>query len=239
MEWTGDGIVVGARRHGESNAILELMTRDRGRHLGMVRGGAGSRLRPVLQPGNTVTVTWRARLDEHLGTYTVEPSITRTGHLLGSALALHAVTLLAAHIRLLAERDPHPGLYDVLEIVLDALDEPTVAGPLLVRFEMALLHELGFGLDLEQCAATGVREDLTHVSPKSGRAVSSLAAAPYADRLFALPGFLRGAGEASPAEVASGFRLTGHFLDRHVWGPRGQPEPDCRRVLMALVTQAG
>lgn len=238
MEWSAEGIVIGTRRHGESNAILELMTRERGRHLGMVRGGSGTRMRPALQAGNTVMATWRARLDEHMGVYTVEATVSRTAHLLSNPMALHAVSLAASHVRTLAERDPHPALYDTLAILLDHLDAPDVMGPLLVRFEMALLDELGFGLDLATCAATGTTGDLTHVSPKSGRAVSRAAAEPYRDRLFRLPAFLQGYRGVTAEDVADGFRLTGHFLERHVWGPRNISEPDCRRILIGLARSA-
>jgi DNA repair protein RecO (recombination protein O) len=239
MQWSGEGIVLGARRHGESNAILEVMTRERGRHLGLVRGGAGPRLRPTLQPGNTVAVTWRARLDEHLGNWTVETLASRAARLIASPLALHGVALLAAHLRLLPERDPHPALYDALTVILDRLDDAEVAGPLLVRFEVALLDELGFGLDLAECAATGARADLTHVSPKSGRAVSRTAAEPYRDRLFALPAFLAPDGAMPGADdVADGFRLTGFFLERHVWGPRAVPEPECRAAFLMQLVRA-
>lgn len=236
MEWTGEGVALGIRRHGEGNAILELMTRERGRHLGLVRGGVGLRLRPVLQIGNTLTATWRARLDEHLGTYTVETVISRTAKLMASAAALHGVALLATHLRLLPERDPHPALYDALPVILDALDEPDVARALMVRFELALLDELGFGLDLSECAATGRRDELTHVSPKSGRAVCREAATPYLKSLLELPPFLRADRSSISCEVAdllAGFRLTGFFLERHVYGPRGLLIPDCRGAFIA------
>src|SRR6478672_3888564 len=143
MEWTDDGIVLGTRRHGEASAIIEVMTRGHGRHLGLVRGGGGTRLRPLLQPGNTVRVVWRARLDEHLGHYAVEP------------LHLHGATHLGALCRLLPERDPHPEVHDHLAAMLEHLDDPLTAGLEMVRFELQMLVELGFGLDLASCAATG------------------------------------------------------------------------------------
>lgn len=238
MEWVGDGIVLGAKRHGEENVILELMTRERGRHLGMLRRGAAPALRPVIQPGNTVSATWRARLEDHMGAYTVETRISRVARIIDQASSLNAMALLAEHMRLLAERDPHPALYDALSVVLDSLDQPHLAAALIIRFEVALLEELGFGLDLLECAATGRRDDLTHVSPKSGRAVCSEAAAPYRDRLFALPGFLsqdRLSGDASASDIAAGFRLTGYFLARHVWEPRGRLEPVARGTFVSLV----
>src|SRR6185295_10015465 len=160
MEWTDDGIVLGTRRHGEANAILEAMTQDHGRHLGLVRGGGGSRLRPVLQPGNTLRVVWRARLDEHLGNYTVEPMRLHGASQLAAAHVVYGVTHLAALCRLLPERDPHPEVHDHLAAVLDRLDDPATAAVEMVRFELQMLTELGFGLDLETCAATGTSADL-------------------------------------------------------------------------------
>jgi DNA repair protein RecO (recombination protein O) len=238
MEWSGEGLVLGTRRHGEANAILELMTRERGRHLGIVKGGAGTRLRPVLQPGNTVQVTWRARLDEHLGTYTAEIVASRAAMLMASPVALHAINLIGAHLRCLPERDPHPKLHDAALIVLEHASDTALVGALMVRLEVALLEELGFGLDLSECAATGATTELTHVSPKSGRAVSAGAAAPYADRLFRLPALLGGASEARDTDALDGFRLTGFFLERDVWGPRGTPEPEARAGLRAAVARA-
>src|SRR4051812_42826417 len=175
MEWTDDGIVLGTRRHGETSAIVEVMTRDHGRHLGLVRGGGGSRLRPMLQPGNTVRVTWRARLDEHLGHYQVEALRLHGASQLGASHVVYGITHLGALCRLLAERDPHPDVYAQLLEMLDLLDEPLIAAAAMVRFELQILAELGFGLDLESCAATGAMNDLGYVSPKSGRAVSRLA----------------------------------------------------------------
>ena len=179
MEWTDEGIVLGTRRHGEANAIAEVMTREHGRHLGLVRGGGGSRLRPLLQPGNTVRVVWRARLDEHLGNYTVEPVRLHGASQLAASHVVYGVTHLAALCRLLPERDPHPDVHDRLMAMLDHLDDRNAAAIEMVRFELQMLAELGFGLDLESCAATGDIEDLGYVSPKSGRAVSRMAAAPW------------------------------------------------------------
>ena len=172
MQWTDEGIVLGVRRLGESGVILELMTQERGRHLGLVRGGTGARLRGVLQPGNSLRATWRARLDDHLGHYLVEGINLRAAGILTAAHAVHGVTHLAALCRLLAEREPHAGIHATLEQILDALDDPAVVGPMVARFELAFLAELGFGLDLSSCAATGAKDDLIYVSPRSGRAVS-------------------------------------------------------------------
>ena len=192
MNWTDEGIVLGTRRHGEANAILEVMTRAHGRHLGLVRGGAGTRMRPVLQPGNVVRVAWRARLDEHLGHYVVEGLRLRAGDLMMAAHAAYGVTHLAALCRLLPERDPHELVHDTLAEILNHLDDRMFAAALIARFELQMLAEFGFGLDLDQCAATGATADLIYVSPKSGRAISRTAGEPWHERMLRLPAFLRG-----------------------------------------------
>ena len=241
MNWSDRGLVLGARAHGESAVVLELMTREHGRHLGLVHGGRSRRLRPVLQPGNAVAATWRARLDEQLGTFTVEPETSRTARLIATPLGLHGVAALAAHLGLLPERDPHPHLFDAAGDLLDRLGEGAEALASFVRFEVALLAELGFGLDLASCAVTGRADDLRFVSPRTGRAVGGAAGEPWRDRLLSLPRFL--ADEESidppaPGEVAISFRLTGHFLARFVYEPRGLAEPDARTRLVALADPA-
>jgi DNA repair protein RecO (recombination protein O) len=230
MEWREDGIAVGTRRHGEADVILEVITAGHGRHLGLVRGGRSRRLRAVLQPGNTLALTWRARLHEHLGNFRVEPVAERSAVLMASRLGAFGLALAGAHLRLLPERDPHPRLYQALAVMLDCFDRPALAGELMARFELLLLDELGFGLDLSACAVTGGRDDLTHVSPRSGRAVGREAAAPYAEKLLALPAFLLAApGESpGPQAVGSAFGLSGFFLERHVFGPRGLALPEAR-----------
>lgn len=224
MEWRDEGIIIGARKHGETSVIAELMTRSHGRHLGLVRGGRGKRLSAVLQPGNSVDAVWRARLDEQLGAYVIEAGRARAGRIMASAAALHAITWLGAMLRCLPEREPHEGLYQALLLVADHLDAPAIAPALMVRFELEVLANLGFSLDLTQCAATGARADLPYVSPKSGRAVSRAAGEAYRDRLLVLPEFLRQPGARAtptPADVAAGFVLTGHFLARDIFEPRG------------------
>ena len=178
MEWTDEGIVLGVRRHGESSTIVELLTRSHGRHLGLVRGGAGKRMRSLLQPGNSVTAVWRARLDEHLGYYLIEGTRLRAANLCGSSHAVYGVTHLASLARLLPERDPHEDIYEMLDHTLDDFEDAGGAAAHLIRFELAMLAELGFGLDLESCAATGSTTDLVYVSPKSGGAVSRSAGEP-------------------------------------------------------------
>ncbi|MFZ5691992.1 MAG: DNA repair protein RecO [Pseudomonadota bacterium] len=236
MQWSDDGFVLGIRRHGEANAILELMTREHGRHLGLVRGGAGSRMRPVLQPANAVRAHWRARLDDHLGSFTIEPIALRAGLLFSESHAVFAVTHLAALARLLPERDPHEIVYDSLEAITAHLQEPALCAALIVRFELLMLSELGFGLDLESCASTGSNTDLIYVSPKSGRAVSREAGAPWRDRLLPLPAFITGDIEqVGASDIADGFALTAFFLARHVLEPRGITLPDARAHFIAAV----
>jgi len=239
MEWTDIGIVLGARRHGEANAVAELMTREHGRHLGLVRGGFGSRHKPVLQAGNVVSATWRARLDEHLGYYVVEGLDLRAASYLSVAHALFGLNHLAALCRLLPERDPHRPVFDALEHTIAELADPAPAAALVAQFELQLLAELGFGLDLETCAATGATADLVYVSPKSGRAVSRTAGEPWRDKLLALPEFLGATdpGAPSAAELRDGFALTGFFLARHVYEPRGEPLPDARHHFIAAVAR--
>lgn len=241
MEWVDEGMVLGVKRHGETSIILELMTHAHGRHLGLVRGGSSPRLRGILQPGNTVRATWRARLDEHLGLYLVEAANLRVAGFMDKAHALHGVTHLAALCRLLAEREPHIAIYDALGAILDRLDDPQAAAPLIARFELDFLAELGFGLDLTACAATGAKDELAFVSPRSGRAVSRAAGEPYRDKLMRLPVFLRREGSEgarpSPGDVVDAFVLTGFFLERHAFAPRGLSLPEARAHLVSALTR--
>ena len=241
MQWVDEAIVLGVKRHGEGSAILEAMTRTHGRHLGLVRGAASTRLRPVLQAGNRVGLTWRARLDEHLGYYAVEGLDLAAARLLDAGPALYGLTHAAALCRLLPERDPHPQIHALLDQLIDALAEVRRAGARMARFEVELLSELGFGLDLDSCAATGATEDLAYVSPKSGRAVSREAGRPWADKLFRLPAFLREGGEAAlPAasDLADAFAISGFFLIRHAFEPRGLAMPDARAGFVAAAVNA-
>ena len=237
MQWSEEGVILSVRKHGETSAIVELFTRGQGRYLGLLRGGRSRRLRPVLQPGNSVLATWRARLTEHLGTWDIEGSKLRVAAIIEDPLRLAGLSTLTTLTQLVAEREAHERLYDALLLVLDALEANAHWAPLLVRWELGLLEELGFGLDFAQCAATGTQDDLIYVSPNSGRAVSGAAGEPYADKLLKLPMFLRGRGYGDPTgeDIAAGFALTGYFLDRHVLGPRGVPMPDAReRVISRL-----
>jgi DNA repair protein RecO (recombination protein O) len=237
MDWRDEGIVLSARPYGESGAIVELFTREHGRHLGLVRGGAGRRHKGTLQPGNSLAAHWRARLNEHLGTYTAEMLKPRAGVLMDDAFALTGLSAACAVAGIVPEREAHPALYEGFEVLLDTMEDPDIWPAVFVRWELGLLQELGFGLDLGQCAATGSRDDLVYVSPRSGGAVSRAAGAPYAERLFRLPQFLIGAqaGAANPADVAEGLKITGHFLERHLYAPHDKHLPDARIRLMERV----
>lgn len=236
MEWSDDAIVLSLRAHGETSVILEALTRSHGRHLGLVPGGASGKARAALQPGNRVRLIWRARLSEHLGVYRVELSRARAAEMFerrGSLLGLNAFSALAGAV--LPEREPHEAAYEGADQLLDAIaaeDFPTWAR-LFVHWEVALLEELGFGLDLARCAVTGTRDELIYVSPRTGRAVSREAGRPYRDRLLPLPAFLLGrqAGEPDPADLLSGLRLTGHFLEQRVLLAHDRQMPEARRRL--------
>lgn len=237
MEWSDDAIVLTARKHGETSAIVSLLTRAHGRHLGLVRGGAGRRARGLYQPGNRLSATWRGRLADHLGTYSCEMTDAVAANLMADPLRLAALTSACAVAEAaLPEREAHAPVFEGLGILLGALNDPdgTAWPTVYVKWELGLLRELGFGLDLSACAATGATDDLTHVSPRSGRAVSAGAAEPYRDKLLALPAFLLRSGTLADAgEVLDGLRVTGYFLDRHVFSQRRDAKPpDARQRLV-------
>jgi DNA repair protein RecO (recombination protein O) len=233
MQWSDEGIILGVKRHGETSVIADVLTRDHGRYLGLVRGGRSRVQRPVLQAGNSVAAVWRARIEDHLGGFVLEPVKLRAASIMDDPFRLAGLMTLTALAQLLPEREAHRRLHDASLLVLEQLEADGVWPALLVRWEMGLLEELGFGLDIAQCAATGAREGLAYVSPKTGRAVSLEAGEPWKDRLLALPSFLAAEG-GSPdrADIQAGFKLTGYFLERHVMGPRGVAMPEARdRVL--------
>jgi DNA repair protein RecO (recombination protein O) len=236
MHWSDEGVILSARPHGEAGAVLELFTRSHGRHLGYVYGGRSRKLRATLQIGNHIDAEWKARLADHLGHYTIELRKAFAALAMDEPAALAALTSMAALTRLLPERDPHPQLFEVTLFVLGFLSDHDVWPALVARWELALLEELGFGLDLASCAATGKTSDLTHVSPRSGRAVSAEAAEPYKERLLALPAFLRGGAPAMrEGDLAAAFALTGHFLEARVLRPRELRLPDARGRLLAYL----
>ena len=237
MEWSDEGVILSVRPHGETGAVLELFTRQNGRHLGLVHGGRSRRLRPILQIGNHVEASWKARIADNLGHFALELRKSYAALVLDDAAALAALASIAALARLLPERDPHPNLFEVTLFVLGYLDEREVWPALLVRWELALLEELGFGLDLTSCAASGATTELTYVSPKSGRAVSTAAGEPYKERLLALPHFLLGRAPegVSAADLAAGLALTEHFLLARVLRPRDLAMPDARNRLSSYL----
>ena len=239
MEWRGAGILLTVRRHGESSAIIDVFTPDHGRHAGVVRGGTNRKLAPSLQPGAQLDLAWRARLEDHIGTFAVEPLRSRAALGMGIRLALaglNAVTGLLAFC--LPERAAYPALYLRTEQLLDLLGQDDVWPGAYLRWEVALLEEMGFGLDLTSCAVTGATEGLVHVSPKSGRAVSAAGAGAWADRLLPLPPVLRGEGEAPDAEVAQALRTTGYFLEDRLAPAMGaRPLPEARARFVAAFSR--
>lgn len=237
MEWRDEGVVIGVRSHGETSAIAEILTAEHGRCLGMVRGGRSRHMRPVLQPGNLVMVTWRARLEEHMGVFQLEPLALKAGFILSYPFRLAGLSTLMGLAQMLPEREPHPRLYHAAHVVLSSIEDDVLWPALLVRWELGLLEELGFGLDLSKCASTGQVVDLQFVSPRTGRAVSREAGLPYIDKLFALPGFLRGESEVLAGDVLAGLTLTGYFLERHVFGPRAIAMPQARQWLVEGLTE--
>ncbi|MDO9525217.1 MAG: DNA repair protein RecO [Gemmobacter sp.] len=240
MEWQDEGVLLAVRTHGESAAIIEVFTQAQGRHAGVVRGGAGRRMTPHLQPGTQLAVSWRARLEDQLGVYTVEPIRARAANLLADRRALAGLTAICAlTARSLPERAPFPALYHATLALLDALSTVPDWPVLYLHWELRLLEELGFGLDLSQCAITGATEGLAYVSPRSGRAVTAQAAGDWAARLLPLPACLTRPGPATPDELAAGLRLTGHFLNRGLCqDPGARPLPEARARLADLLGRA-
>jgi len=230
MEWTDEGIVLSARPHGENAAVVTLLTPNYGRHAGLVAGGQGRNAQPILQPGNRVKAKWRARLLDHLGNYTLDLAMSHAASWLDEPeiLAIMSSACVVTEASL-PERQPMPGIFAGLA-TLFSLPDADLWGPAYVKWEMGLLRALGYGMDLTQCAANGSSENLIYVSPRTGRAVSQEAGAPYHEKLFPLPAFLLGVGEWAAADILQGLDLTGHFLSRHVFA-----HPHSR----LLIAQAG
>lgn len=233
MEWRDEGLLLSVRPHGEAAAIAELFTAAHGRHAGVVPGGASRRMAPLLQPGAQLAVEWRARLDDHLGHFRAEPLRSRAA-ILSDRRALAGLNALCALLHVaLPEREPHPALYAGTVALADALAAGEGWEPLYLRWELRLLEELGYGLDLTACAVTGAREGLAYVSPRTGRAVSLAGAGDWADRLLPLPPVLLGDG--GPQDYAPAMALTGHFLSRGLEPVlAGRPLPEARRRLADL-----
>lgn len=240
MDWREDGILLSVRGHGETSAILEVFTREHGRHAGVVRGGTSRKLAPVLQPGAQLDLTWRARLEDHIGSFTVEPVKGRAAAVLGDRLALAAMaSALALAGFALPERASYPGFYDRTAALLDAMVDGTGWLPAYLDWEVALLEEMGFGLDLSVCAVTGGTEDLAYVSPRTGRAVSVAGAGSWADRLLPLPPCLLGE-PATLDDIRAGMSTTGHFLANRLALALGdKPLPAARRRFSDLLDRQG
>jgi len=237
MEWRGSGILLSVRRHGENAAIIDVFTPDRGRHSGVVRGGTSRKMTPVLQPGAQLDVAWRARLEDHLGTYTVEPLRSRAAQVMNNRVALAGLNAVVGLIGFaLPERDAHPQLYQQTEQLLDLLGQDEIWPLAYLRFELALLEACGLGLDLSACAVTGARDDLVFVSPRTGRAVSREGAGEWADKLLPLPPILRGQGDAPDEDVAAALRVTGFFLTEKLAAELGgRPLPEARARYVDLI----
>ncbi|MDA8997043.1 DNA repair protein RecO [Hellea sp.] len=240
MNWNSEGYVLSVRKHGETSAIIDVLTPDYGRHLGLVRGGISRKIRPVLQPGNKINVEWNARLSEHLGSFKVEPLVSNSAQIMEDRLSLSALNSLCAIAReCLPEREVHLDVYQAFGVVLNNIGIHEIWPALYIKWESGLLSAMGYGLDLKSCAATGSKDNLTHVSPRSGRAVSAEAAEPYEDKLFLLPKFLISNSSFNPADLRSGLELTGFFLETRLqWGVN-KTLPDERRRMIQLLNDNG
>lgn len=242
MDWQDDGFVLSASRFGDADAVLELLTHEHGRHLGLVKGGMSKSRRADLQPGNLVHVEWKARLSEQLGRFEVEIQRPYASIALDSAKAMAGVSAAVAMASAsLPEREAHPGVFEGLAVLMEALtgDDESIAPAIYVKWEAGLLQDLGFGLDLSRCTVSGSGDDLAFVSPRTGRAVARAAAGIYADRLLQLPAFLLGsqAGDPTREDIAAGLKLTGHFLDRAVLTPHNRSMPTARTYYADLITR--
>ncbi len=239
MDWRDEGALLAVRRHGESAAIIEVFTAEHGRHTGVVRGGASRKIAPILQPGAQLDVTWRARLDEHIGTFLVEPVKSRAAQVIGDRLALaglNSVTALLAFT--LPEREKHESLYTQTIALLDLIGVNEAWPVAYLRWELALLDEMGFGLDLDRCAVTGKRDDLIYVSPKSGRAVSRAAAGAWEDRMLRLSPAMTGRASGDLDEVLSGLSTTGYFLEAKLAPELAhKPVPEARRRFIDVLSK--
>ena len=243
MEWTDRAIMLGARRQGEGSLILSLLTREHGRHKGLVRGGAKSRQRGLYEPGNLVTATWHARLAEHLGLLQIEPGQFYAAPLLDDPLRLACLEAAVALAEAgLPERSPYPAIFDGLETLLQQLAADDGYAAEHLRWELRVLADLGYGLDLSSCAVTGATEGLAWVSPRTGRAVSDAAGAAYRDRLLVLPRLFGGVGQAGGSDLADlldGLRLTGFFLERSLFAPQGHGLPEARLRYLDRLARLG
>ncbi len=240
MRWSDDGIFLTGRPHGETSVIANIFTRGNGRTHGLVKGGRSRRIRPLLQTGNGLKVEWRARLDDQLGVYTMELTEATAARVLDDKLALAGVNAIAALLLVLPERDPHPRLFDEAKRCLACAGSAEFPASI-IRFELRFLDELGFGLDLTKCAATGRRDELAYVSPKSGQAVTRAAGEPYRDKLLPLPSFLVEELQSGPpagSDVVNGLAMTGYFLQAHVFAENGKAMPKAREEFARFLRES-
>ena len=237
MEWTEEGVVLSARPHGDTSLIVQVLTAGQGRHAGLVRGGQSVKRRGLYEPGNRLLLTWRARIADQLGSLEAEPIEMISARYYDDPDRLSGLAAAASVAeRALPEREPHPGAYEGMLALINAMDADFWPA-IYIRWEIGLLAELGFGLDLSCCAATGSNDQLAYVSPKTGRAVSLSAGEPYKDRLLPLPGFLIGTGDATPTEILKGLSLTEFFLNRSVFHVRDEETPGARRRMVDRLTR--
>ncbi len=240
MEFQDEAFVLSARAFGETGAIVEFLTAQHGRYAAHVAGGASRRIKPFLQAGARAMIQYRARISEQLGAATIEPVGEGPSALFDDPLALAGLSAAAAVASAaLPEREPHPGAFLAFEALSDTLSSPDIWPAIFVRFEAGLLQDLGFGLDLSRCAATGQVDDLIYVSPRTGRAVCREAGEPYKDRLLTLPAFMLSSQSGlAPGDVGAGLALTAHFLEAFVFGPLNRPLPPARFWLIEMLADA-
>ncbi|MEM8771276.1 MAG: DNA repair protein RecO [Pseudomonadota bacterium] len=238
MSFTDEAIILDARAHGETHAIVNLFTREHGRCAGLVHGGQGRRMRPLLQPGNEVAAEWRGR-DGSLGHFSLELTRARAAEALNDRLSLGGLgAACAVALAVLPEREAHPRSYAGLTVLLDHLSDADIWPALMARWELGMLADLGFGLTLDRCASTGSREDLIYVSPRSACAVSKEAGAPYKDKMLPLPGFLKNAGaSAQGADALDGLATTGYFLETRILHITDKPLPEARRRVLQMLLE--
>lgn len=236
MEWRDQALILGGRRFGESGLILDVLTATRGRRSGLVYGGASKKKRPQFEPGNSMELSWSGRLEEQLGRFTVaEVTVSRAGRYLERPEALSAITTISSLLRGAVDEGDAAGsaLYGPTTLLLDALETWPVWPALYARWELGLLSALGFGLDLDKCALSGANDGLTHVSPKTGRAVRGSEAEGYVDRLFPLPSFLLDSRALAMAEdIENALQLTGYFLEERLFSAVHKPIPPARARLV-------
>jgi DNA repair protein RecO (recombination protein O) len=237
MEFTDDGVILSSRAHGETHALVDILTATHGRWAGLVYGGQGKRQQPVLQAGNVVSANWRGRLEDSLGHFTLELSRPRAAELMSDRLALAGLSAACAvATEVLPEREAHPAAYQGFTVLADHLEEVDLWPAIMARWEIGLLAQVGFGLTLDRCAASGVRDNLIYVSPKSACAVSAEAGEPYKDKLFPLPAFLRGApGDPTPAGMIAALEMTGYFLETRALHAMNKGLPEARRRVIELL----